>query len=255
MKRTALILCLLAAVLWPWTAQAGGEKTLTASQYFTETHNVPDSAGTGYDGADSVNVTVVFQDGTVTLDSAWYNSGDAQAFAANDDLFLSMQFGDMDGSSGVGSYTVYLRWYDGSGAALDFQDTWSVLKIDTTLNGALINSQKALDSLAKVIDSLEAQDGWIAQQSDVIKSLDSLAKIIDSLEAQDGWVAQQSDLAKTLDSLALIIDSLQSQDGWVAKLPGLWDADDSAAYQGAAGSSPWGRSRDHHSGVSGRCRR
>lgn len=97
---------------------------------------------------------------------------------------------------------------------------------------------KALDSLAKIIDSLENLDNWGAHQTtsdsifdSILVIYDSLFAVLDSIQNHDDWIAHQStidsamdslnsisgELAKSLDSLAKIIDSLESQDDWIAK--------------------------------------
>lgn len=154
MRKLWTILFVL-AVLLPITVMAGGTIQLKASGMFIATHDVPDSAGTGYDNADSVNVTVVFQDGTVSLDSVWYNVADAQAVAINDALYFFDAWDDMNGSDGVGTYVVHLMWYDGTDAALEYQETYTV--IQTTMS--LEDMGDTTLAILAVLDSMRYM-GW-----------------------------------------------------------------------------------------------
>lgn len=113
----------------------------------------------------------------------------------------------------------------------------TLVKTDVSSLALEASVTKALDSLAKIIDSLENLDNWGAHQTtsdsifdSLIVVYDSLFAVLDSIQNQDDWVAHQStvdsalnslnsisaELAKSLDSLAKIIDSTENYDNWIA---------------------------------------
>lgn len=146
MKRlfTVLFMVLLSAGV-----QAGGFKWLKVTDQFAATSNVPDTtSNVAYAEADSVNITVVFQDGTpaTTLDSVWYNATDAQAITINDQLYFFDTWDDMNGAEGVGEYTVHLKWWNGTGSGFGFEETYTV--VQTTGNPESIAQEASLFAFA-----------------------------------------------------------------------------------------------------------
>lgn len=165
------------------TAYAGGTLKLKSSDTFMKSHDVPDSAGTSYNPADSVNVTTVFQDGTVSLDSVWYNAADAQATAINDALVYFDVWDDMNGSDGIGTYIVNLRWYDGSGAALDFRESYAVQQVmegvyDTASLAAAYGHTIWIDGGASNTNTVAGTDGMAFKPVSTLAAAKTLADLI-----------------------------------------------------------------------------
>ena len=90
-----MVVCLCAPVY------AGGTEYITGSETFMKSHGVPDSAGTAYTPADSVEVTVMFQDGTESMAATWFNNADAQAVLSNGKLYFFDAWTDMNGTDSL----------------------------------------------------------------------------------------------------------------------------------------------------------
>lgn len=204
------LLTILLVVCFCALTYASGTLQLRSTETFIKSHNVPDSVGTDYNPADSVNVTVVFQDGTVSLDSVWYNSGDAEATVINDVLIFFDVWDDMNGADGVGTYDVFLRWYDGSGAALKFEESYTVQQTTMGL-------EDMSDTTQAIIDTLQSQDGWVGTSANQTLVIDTVNAILDTLQNHDDWVATVANQALVIDTVNGIIDTLQNQDDWVAQ--------------------------------------
>ena len=220
--RGLLVILLLVVLCIP--AYAAGTLQLKAADTFIATHDVPDSTGEAYTPADSVQVTVTFQDATEALAATWFNNADAQGALVNGNLYFFDAWDDMNGTDGVGTYTVLMRWYDGSGAALDFEETYIVqqttIGLEATYNevGAILDTLQLWDTR---IDSIEAAladvnigdktwtDGTPASRVAVI---DSINAILDSLQLYDGRWALAASMANAIDSINGILDSLQLWD-------------------------------------------
>ena len=125
-----LLILLVVMVLLPIGVKAGGTIHLAVGDNFGATMSIPDTTTNAvYVAADSVNVTVIYQDGTpaATLDSVWYNSGDAEASVINGQLYYFDAWTDMNGAGdGLGFYTVYLRWLNGTGSTFDLRETYTI---------------------------------------------------------------------------------------------------------------------------------
>jgi hypothetical protein len=180
--------------------------------------------------------------------------------AANDQIYLIVRY-----PSGAKAFTDTLAYNDGTnlmgdtilggatyvlkyatsticGTARNGGYTWRIMVRDSSMH--LWNYSRGgfdlyttadldalLDKVANCLDSLQAQDGWIAKEASVAR--DTLLTIrdtllsksaLDSLQAQDGWIAKEASVAR--DTLLTIrdtllsksaLDSLQAQDGWIAK--------------------------------------
>lgn len=164
-----------------------GAIQLESSQEFNATSNVPDTtANVVYVEADSVQVSVYFEDGTEALDTTWYNAGDAQASSTNGILSFFDTWSDMNGSKGVGLYTVHLQWWNGTGSGFGREETRYVQQV------AMAPATRA-DSLQAVLDSVRA---IMARLIDV---QDTTNGTIDSIQSQDDWVAQE----ETVKAIAL----------------------------------------------------
>lgn len=98
----------------------------------------------------------------------------------------------------------------------------TLVKTDVSSLALEADVLKALDSLAKIIDSTENFNNWIASATELSKALDSLGKIIDSLEALSGY---STDIMDTLYQYVDSIDALVSSAGGTAAIS---DADMSA---------------------------
>ena len=208
-------LLLLVLTMTLFASGASGSIQLKATDIFIATHDVPDTAGTAYTPADSVQVTVIFQDGTESMPATWFFNDDDQAVLTDNNLIFFDAWDDMNGTDGVGTYTVLMRWYDGSSAALDFQETYIVQQTTVGVEAAFNASVTALDSLADVLDTLENMEAWVATEVTAAKALDSLADVLDSLENMEAWIATEVTAAKALDSLADVLDSLETISTWL----------------------------------------
>lgn len=227
MKTIGFIIALLVALL-PTLTLAGGFKQLTASEQFEATHNVPDTTTNApYVEADSVNVTVVYHDGTpaTTLDSVWYNSGDAQATSINDQLHFFDAWDDMNGAEGVGIYTVTLRWLNGTGSTFDYQETYTVYQTTMSL-------EQQSDSLQATLDSAQAI------MARLINTQDSIQAILDTVNAQALWGAQEATVAAialTGTNITTIVESRTLTDGTETNTFAATQVHDGIYYQVAEG--------------------
>ncbi len=231
------IFILITLMLLPMMVNAGGVTQLKAADVFIASHDVPDSTGVAYTPADSVEVTVTFQDGTESMSATWFNTADAQASLVNGNLYFFDAWDDMNGSDGVGQYTVLLRWYDGSSAALDFQE---VFMVQQTTGGLEDVAQEA--SLLTASDNIGINWGDVTNPTTTVGLSGTTVKAVtdavtvgtintnvitaDALHGEAAAEIEDSvyvnradymaDVSDVVDTVNGIIDSLQSQSLWVA---------------------------------------
>ena len=117
---------------------------------------------------------------------------------------------DIDGAGVNGEYFYHIMIKDAS-LSLTTQYRGYKQIINSTLDAALDSSgvaalaaEQSLDSLGKIIDSLENQALWIAHQTTVDSLYDSLLVILDSLESAS---AHREEL---MDSIIIVIDSVNA---------------------------------------------
>jgi len=214
-----LIRIVVMLILLPIISHSAGIVTRTATRDSLSIPFAPlDSAGNSIDlvSGDSVYITVFSPGGTVVFkDSMAFN--DASIVSYNWEDFSGGQHyayvervSVLDGpSTAEGVFSYILAVDDNTGADLITTYTGQFQIINTTLESALdsaglaaVNSSQALDSLGLVLDSLYA--------------------VIDSLQNQDNWVAQQVEVANIngwtpiLDNDSLIIDQSSLEDIIVA---------------------------------------
>ena len=147
------------------------------------------------------------------------------------------QIQDIDGTPTPADYTLTINivmWGDGGIPT----DNWGTVQV---LSDSLdVYLDEIRDTTFGIIDTLQLQDGWVAQQTsvDALKdttfaiidtlqrftkpATDSLQGIIDTLQNQDDWVATLANQTLMIDSLQVALDSvratldtLQNQDNWV----------------------------------------
>jgi len=168
---------------------------------------------------DSVYVQVISPGGVeVFRDSMAYNDAsiDSDAwedFAGGQVYTYTERVSVLDGSSSaVGVFAIKIWAHDLTSASLITPSTHTFQIVNSTLEGSLDSAafaQKAVDSLADVLDSLETISTWIQ---------DSLYAVIDSLQNQDNWIAQQIEVANVNgwaplhDNDSLIVDQSTLED-------------------------------------------
>lgn len=86
------------------------------------------------------------------------------------------------------------------------------------------------DTVNAILDTLQLQDGWAAQQGTLTATQttvgavrDTVNAILDTLQLYDAWVAQQVILGNVRDTVNAIMDTLQLQDDWVATGLRVWN--------------------------------
>lgn len=98
--------------------------------------------------------------------------------------------------------------------------------IDSTMN-AITDANKANfkadvgnleDTCNAIIDTLQNQDDWVAQETGEI------GDILDTLQNQDDWVATSSNQTLAIDTINAILDTLQEWDDEVALLVAMRDS-------------------------------
>jgi hypothetical protein len=96
------------------------------------------------------------------------------------------------------------------------------------------------DNVDAILDTLQNQDNWVAQQSTCDSARDTAiaaygeaasANIyagiaVDSLRTQDDWVGHQTTLDSLYDSLLIVLDSLETLESWVAHQSSIDSAND-----------------------------
>jgi len=178
MKR---LLTILLVVCFCAPVYGGGTMYLKGTDTFMISHGVPDSAGLAYTAADSVQITVMFQDGTESMAATWFNNADAQAVLSNGKLYFYDVWTDMNGSDSLGAYTVTARWYDGSDAALDYQETYTVIQVTKNLEtiSTIINNVSSIEEEVTNIDGwnpITDNDSLIIDQSTRIPVGDTIQR-------------------------------------------------------------------------------
>ena len=184
------LLTILLVVCFCATANAGGTMYLKGTDTFIISHGVPDSAGLAYTPADSVQITVMFQDGTESLAAAWFNNADAQAVLSNSKLYFFDAWTDMNGSDSLGMYVVTANWYDGSAAALPFEETYTVIQITNNVEASTAAAVAAAADVVNIDawDPILDNDSLIIDQSsleDIAINLDNATNTLSNAQIDD----------------------------------------------------------------------
>ena len=225
----------LMIMLLPMMAMADFLGLKKADEFITMRVITLDSAGIRTK-PDSVHVFTYLDGGTALQFNA---RSTTYPFAIGIDT--SKIYGDttywFDGTPTPADYTLTINivmWGDGGIPT----DNWGTVQV---LSDSLdVYLDEIRDTTFGIIDTLQLQDGWVAQQTsvDALKdttfaiidtlqrftkpATDSLQGIIDTLQNQDDWVATLANQTLMIDSLQVALDSvratldtLQNQDNWV----------------------------------------
>ena len=259
MKRLFMIVafCLLASQTWAVgvynNSGTEGADSITIPFYAL------DSAGNMVDLAsgDSIFVQFHYPEGAMAFeDSGSYDGTGLDGSLVSNDFsgqtmyYYSDAVADIDGTAEQGVYTYAIFVKDLTSAAITTPHYGTFQLVTET------DFHTTLEYIKDALDSLQAQDGWIAKEATVQIIDDTIdlydgrwdenAAILDTLQNHDDWVAKEAtvaevpDIADSLelydtrwDENAAILDTLQNQDNWVAKEAGeigmvldtlqLWD--------------------------------
>lgn len=128
-------------------------------------------------------------------------------YAGDTNYYLVDQIQDIDGTAGNFQLTIVVT-------------LWTA-KLPTRTFGTVQVTTDSLNIFASINDSLESQDGWVAQSSILANVRDTVNGIMDSLQLQDNWVAQSSGV-----NVTQISGDATAADNWEAILDGtrakLW---------------------------------
>lgn len=110
---------------------------------------------------------------------------------------------DIDDDGNYGIYAYDIRFFDSTYL------WWYPVK-SGQFNATSFSLEAQLQGIADVLDSLQAQDDWIAHQTtsdslydSILSVLDSLENVLDSLENMESWVAQEASLPANFADLSI----------------------------------------------------
>lgn len=230
MKKLLAILLLVCLYL---PVYGGGTMYLKGTDPFIISHGVPDSAGTAYTPADSVEITVTFQDGTESMAAAWFNNADGEAALVNSKLYFFDAWTDMNGTDSLGMYVVTARWYDGSSAALSYEETYTVIQITNNVEASTAAAVAAAADVVNIDawDPILDNDSLIIDQSTLEDlSITTVSGDIGGLAAgaiDDVWEADTSTMSAAQGIGTVIKDATDLTIANGDPSPSGWDATDS----------------------------
>ncbi len=160
------------------------------------------NAGVNLVANDSLYFVTFYPDGTIAFrDTVAFNNALIDTVKFSGDIYYNwhMAVADIDGSGVDGVYSYILAVHDNTSAALvtPHRGTFQVYQT----SDYNVWADRLTDSLQGVIDSIQSQDDWVAQQDSLLAALDSIYAILDSIQSQSTWVGHQSTLDTLLDTL------------------------------------------------------
>ena len=185
------------------------DKTLTVAEYFIWSGNPSDTLGRTRLTPDSIRIAVV--DSSLTeLYDAWFEAADAQCALNGDIIAFSDQWGDINGASTVGHFSVTITIASDAQGNVDVYTNYHA-----SVECVTVSVEATHNEVGKILDSVDIEIAKIRLMEDTGNT--SLAKI-----------------RLIEDTVNAIIDSTQSQDNWVAKEASLFDpATDSTIVDGS----------------------
>jgi hypothetical protein len=170
MKRIALLLLVCVNLLGGVNLAQGQVRIHNTSDNIAIAGQVLDSAGEVYVNPDSVEITVIFQDGTEAFAATWYNTADAQAADVGSYLVYDAAFDDIDGAKGLGRYEILAKF---TYIDQDQAKTWDEMRTLWVTYDSVVIDGSVLAGLSNAISATTIAASAIGQSEIATDAIDA----------------------------------------------------------------------------------
>ena len=137
---------------------------VTEAEYIVISGNVSDTLGRTRLTPDSMRIVVNDSAGTELFDD-WFNDGDATATLNGDILTFFDQWEDINGAASVGIFHIMVTIASDGQGDVDLFSNYNY-----TLRGVTVGVNQTFNEVGDILDTLQAQDDWVAQEGSLIDS-------------------------------------------------------------------------------------